>query len=135
MNLDFDKIFSVYEHSLGVRAKRAEMIANNIANADTPGYEARDLDFREILSGFRDSNAMKPVRLSRSNDYHATQLIDSTAMEGLKYRNSTQPSIDGNTVDIHREKTEYAQNALRFQASFNFLNSRINAIKGALRGE
>ena len=135
MNLDFDKIFGMYEHSLGIRAKRAEMIANNIANADTPGYKARDLDFREILAGFKGGDAMRPVRLARSNEHHATQLIDSTALEGLKYRSSTQPSIDGNTVDIHREKTEYAQNALRFQASFNFLNGRITAIKGALRGE
>lgn len=130
----FDSIFGIHEQALQVRSKRAQLIANNIANADTPGYKARDIEFSEVLLKQMRGSSMSPSM--RSTDArHVNNLIDSTAMEGLKYRNPMQPSIDGNTVDMNIEKAEYAENTLRFQATFTFLNGRVKGILGALRGE
>ncbi len=130
----FDSIFGIYEQAVNVRTKRAEIIANNIANSDTPGYKAKDIDFRSVLSGQMASQRVSG-QMRLTDDQHVTQLIEPTAISGMKYRNPVQPAIDGNTVDMNVEKSRYAENALRFQASFTFLNGRIKGIMGAIRGE
>lgn len=118
-----DKLFGIHEQALHVRSKRAELIANNIANADTPGFAAKDIDFRKVLQQYE---AQAPK---------TTPLIESDFMEGLMYRKPFQPSLDKNTVDVQLEKSEYLDNSLRFQASLRFLDGRIKGILQALRGE
>ena len=127
-------IFGIYEKSLMVRTKKAEIIANNITNADTPGYKARDLDFKEVLGRYVRNQPMLG-HMSKTSDMHVGSLIEASSMEGVKYRQSMQPSLDGNSVDMHVEKTAYTENALRLEASFTFLNGKIKGIMGALRGD
>lgn len=134
MGLSLDKALSIYPQTLALRTKRAEILANNIANEDTPGYKARDLDFSQVLKNTT-HQGISPARPMTTHAGHKIGLLQTDSMEGLKYRLPHQPAIDGNTVDGEKEKAEYAQNSLRFQASFQFLNSAVKGIIGALRGE
>lgn len=134
MPQSLDNIFGVYEKALMTRSKRAEVIANNLANVDTPGYQARDLDFKKIL---RNEVQGQPLvkDMSVTSRSHVNQLLEPSSIDGIKYRTRMQTSLDGNSVDAYIEKAEYADNALRLQASFTFLNGRVKAIKDALRGD
>lgn len=109
-----DKIFGIHGDALKVRQQRMNMIASNIANAATPGYKARDVDFGE---------AMREVQAGGG-------------MEGaVRYRIPLQTSMDGNTVELVNEQTQYAENALDYRASLEFLKGRINTLTRALKGE
>lgn len=134
MTINFQAALGVHDQALALRSQRAEVLANNIVNADTPGYQARDMDFDKLLS-FAASNMQSP---RVTNERHFSTAINASASgpdNGLLYRNPHQPSIDGNTVDLQIEQAEYAKNALRFQASFTFLNSKVRGVMTALRGE
>ncbi|MFC3150016.1 flagellar basal body rod protein FlgB [Litoribrevibacter euphylliae] len=131
MAITFDNALGIHPSALGVRVDRAEIIANNLANADTPGYKARDIDFRAILN--QEADKMSSVKLDKTDDQHIDGLLSPD--EGLKFRNPHQPAIDGNTVETQVEHTEYMQNAMRYQATFNFLNSKFKGLTGAIKGE
>ena len=133
MAVNIDKALGIYPQTLALRTKRAEILANNIANQDTPGFKSRDIDFQQMLANATSSLSPSKARTTHMN--HKSGLIDSSGFEGLKFRNAVQPSIDGNTVDAELEKAEYAKNSLRFDASFNFLNGTVKGIMGAIRGE
>lgn len=134
MAISLDKALGLYENSLTLRSMRSEVIANNIANADTPGYKARDIDFQSMLAN-RMQEVTADVGMAKTQSGHQNGNFDAAGFNGLKYRNPTQPSIDGNTVDGEIEKTAYTRNAMRFQSSFLFLNGGIKGIIGAIRGE
>lgn len=134
MAISFDKALGVHAHAMQLRADRSAVLANNIANADTPGYQARDIDFKQMLQA-RMGNAEGNLELKTSNPNHANGLIQADSINGLKYRIPTQPSIDGNTVDVQVERAEFARNTLEYQAAFTFLNSRVKGLKSAIRGE
>ncbi|MGM0450269.1 MAG: flagellar basal body rod protein FlgB [Pseudomonadota bacterium] len=130
--ISFDNAFGVHEDALRLRSQRSEVLANNLANADTPGYKARDIDFEAALQqaqGQQDGMAM-----AASDSGH----MSGGGAEGdgpeLMYRNPIQPSIDGNTVDSQTEMSKYMRNSMDFQASFQFLNSSIKGLKNALSG-
>lgn len=131
MAITFDKALGIHPQAMGVRVQRAEIIANNLANADTPGFKARDIDFRAILSA--ESDSMSSVRLDKTDNGHMDGLLSPD--EGLKFRNPHQPGIDGNTVETQVEHSEYMQNSMRYQATFNFLNSKFKGLTGAIKGE
>ncbi|QIB51618.1 flagellar basal body rod protein FlgB [Pseudomonas sp. OIL-1] len=134
MSLSFDRALGLHEKALAFRADRAAVLANNIANADTPGYQARDLDFAAVLEAEK-TGAGKPFQASQTHSQHMAVdgFIDQAA--GLRYRTAAQPSIDGNTVDTQVEQAKYAENAIEFQASFTFLNSKFKGLMTALRGD
>lgn len=132
MAISFDKALGIHELALNTRVRRAEVLANNLANADTPGYKARDLDFRAILAQ-ADGDA-SGLALDQSNPGHMSA-SDSGADGELMYRNPLQPSIDGNTVDAQQEQSAFMRNAMDYQASFQFLNSSFTGLTKALRGE
>lgn len=134
MAISFDKAFGVHEHALNLRADRSELLANNIANADTPNYKARDLDFHAQLKS-RMGQMSGDLKLKTTNSQHSSQLLQADAINGLKYRTPSQPAIDGNTVDLQVERAEFARNTLQYQTAFTFLNSRVNGLKSAIRGE
>ncbi len=126
-----DKIFGVHAQALGLRAQRAELLAANLANADTPNFKAKDVDFRAVLNAESQSAA---VTLARTSEHHvgpSGSLGDLT----LKYRIPHQPSLDGNTVDEQVEKSEFASNAVRYMASLEFLEKRVQGLIRALREE
>lgn len=131
MSITFDKALGVSPLALQVRADRAEVLANNIANADTPNYESRDLDFKAILNG----EQTKLLPMQQTSTGHSASVIDPDFASDLMYRVPTQPSVDGNTVDVQEEMAAYGQNSLAYQASFEFLNRSFKGLKLAIKGQ
>ena len=114
-----DGLFGVHGAALAVRSQRMGVLASNIANASTPGFKARDIDFSQALA-------------SIESDVGGGQTgIDAAT----KYRVPTQTSMDGNTVELNAEQTAFAENAVQYQTTLSFLNGRIGQITRALKGE
>ena len=115
--------------ALQLREQRNNIIGSNIANAATPNYKARDVDFEKILKAQAGESSLR-----RSNEAH---YLDATTATGqtLKYRQSMNPSADGNTVEMAVEQMEFAENSMRYVSSLTFLNSRISGLISAIRGE
>ena len=132
MAISLERALGLHEQALNFRIQRAEVLANNIANADTPGYKARDLDFGLVLA---QANESQHVRMNTTSNKHLNGLVDSDGDSQMLYRNPSQPSIDGNTVDDEAETAQYMENAMQFQASFRFLDGRFKAVISAIRGE
>ncbi len=132
MAISFDKALGIHAQALEVRTQRAEILANNLANADTPGFKARDIDFRRILQ--EQMGAQDGLRLSTTDGQHLPH-GNAQAADALLYRAPLQPSVDGNTVETQREVAEFSKNALDFQASFQFLNSKFKGLTSAIKGE
>ena len=124
-------IFGVYGEALKLRGQRASVLATNLANAETPGYKARDFDFNQVLAK-RVGNEAGLTTTSRSHITATSQPLGALVM---RYRMMSQPSLDGNTVDIQKERAEFMQNSMRYQASLRFLNGRIRGLMTAIRGE
>ncbi|MBD9416476.1 flagellar basal body rod protein FlgB [Pseudomonas sp. PDM16] len=135
MSISFANALGIHETALGFRAQRAEVLASNIANADTPHYKARDLDFAAVLAEQNDKQGGKHFGLSRTNSQHIAADGIELADPALRYRTPFHPSIDQNSVDMQQEQANYAENAVQFQASFTLLNSKFKGLVGALRGE
>ncbi|MFF7708587.1 flagellar basal body rod protein FlgB [Pseudomonas sp. NPDC007930] len=136
MGISFDQALGIHEQALNFRAKRAEVLANNIANADTPNYKARDMDFSSVLASQAQKTSGGTFSLERTNANHIeADGFDESADSTLKYRVPSQPSMDQNTVDAQIENSNYAQNAVDFQASFTLLNNKFKGLVTALKGE
>ncbi|MEZ5525470.1 MAG: flagellar basal body rod protein FlgB [Pseudomonadales bacterium] len=132
MAISFEAALGIHDKALAFRSQRAEVLANNIANADTPGYQARDLDFRQVLA---QATGNGDINLKRTNGRHLANANTAGMGAELQYRVPMQPSIDGNTVDLQIEQAEYTENAIDFQASFTFLNSKLSGLMRAIKGE
>lgn len=132
MAITFDNALGIHEQALTARSRRAEVLANNLANADTPGFKARDVDFQAMLDKATEST--QGLAMSRTHDSHL-DVSGSGLSQELLYRVPHQPSIDGNTVDAQQEQTRYMRNAMDFQASFQFLNSKFSGLKKAITGQ
>lgn len=132
-----DKIsdhLNFFQQSLGLRAKKVEVIASNIANADTPGYKAVDFDFGKALQG-QLRTSQSGLALATSNERHlAAQGHASVDEGGLQYRSAVQPSLDGNTVDMDVERAAFTDNAMKYQSTLTFLNRRISGLMDAIKG-
>jgi len=120
MSIDFSQALGLHADALKVRAERAKVLASNIANESTPGYQARDLDFAARLQ-------------ARSQDEDSLSL-DTEASE-LLYRVPNQAAQDGNTVELGVEQAAFSQNAADFQASLTFLNMKLKGLAKAIAGQ
>lgn len=129
--MQFEDPFGIHERALLLRSQRAEVLAANLANADTPGYKARDFDFKSLLAGEVDAAS----RVRTTNPMHIQPDADLVPAAQLLYRTPMQPSLDGNTVDTELEHTAFSANAIEYQASLTFINAQIGAIRKALKGE
>lgn len=109
-----DGLFGIHSTALALRSERMSLLASNIANAATPNYRARDLDFQAALQNAQTG-----------------QSVDSA----LRYRVPLQPSLDGNTVEMSVEQTQFAENAIAYRASLSFLQGRVGTVMRALKGE
>lgn len=134
MPISFEAAFGPHPDALALRAERMNILANNIAHADTPGYQARDIDFRTVLSQ-RVGEAGEPGLRVRST--HSGHVEASTAFGSpeLMYRQAWMPSPDSNTVDVQIEQAEMAENNIQWQAAYRFLSGRITGLRTAIRGE
>lgn len=118
--------------ALNLRAERSEVIAGNIANADTPHYKARDFDFRAAMTG---ATLRADLRLARTSNVHLDPKAGASGGPRLQYRNPVQPSIDGNTVEMDAEVGRFSDNAMRYQASLTFMSDEIRMLQTALQGQ
>ncbi|WP_267347686.1 flagellar basal body rod protein FlgB [Sphingomonas sp. GM_Shp_2] len=112
-----ESLFGVHGAALEVRSQRMGLLASNIANASTPGFKARDLDFGAALKAVEAGNT------------------GADLSGAIGYRVPTQTSFDGNTVELNEEQTAFAENAVQYQSTLSFLNGRISTITRALKGE
>lgn len=132
MAISIDSALGIHAEALRLRERRAEVLASNLANADTPGFKAQDLDFRSILA----RQAGTGIRLASTDSQHLSgHKSETTAIHELQYRIPTQPSLDGNTVDPHLEKAAFADNTVRYQTTLMLLGSKISGLRNAIRGE
>ncbi|MFK8083247.1 MAG: flagellar basal body rod protein FlgB [Granulosicoccus sp.] len=139
-----DKFLATHADALHMRARRTKVLASNIANADTPNFKARDLAFAEVLHdvkkpgvGYFSKNKSKTLSgstLLTTNSRHISKDTPS-ANARLMYRQPQQASLDGNTVDKDLEQARFAENAVRYQASLEFINSRVGGLMRTLRSE
>ena len=121
--------FEVYSNALRIRNNRNEILASNIANAATPNFKARDLDFEVELA-----NALSVGPLKTSKDGHIA-LASKNLPGKVQYRKPLHPSMDGNTVELSIEQTEFDENTMRYQTTLNFINSKLSGLMSAIRGE
>ncbi|MFV0456105.1 MAG: flagellar basal body rod protein FlgB [Pseudomonas sp.] len=135
MSISFDKALGIHEKALGFRAQRAEVLANNIANADTPNYKARDLEFSSVLAAQAAKSQQDSFGVNLTNEKHIAAEGLEIADPSLRFRTPHHASLDQNTVDLQIEQSTYAENAIDFQASFTLLNSKFKGLMSALRGE
>ncbi len=136
---DLDAHLGVHADALRLRSQRAELIANNLANADTPDFKARDLDFRAAMANAGGGTG-GALHLATSQggsmgaggaDTASNASVDSA----LRYRTALAPSLDGNTVDVQIEQAAFAENAVHYQATLSFLNARFRSLMTALTGQ
>lgn len=124
MSIDIDKALGVHAQALDLRVQRSEILAANLANEDTPGFQARDLDFARELQ-----RADSPFDIG---DISAR--IDGKSVPQLMYRTPMQSSLDGNTVDLSMEQSNFSKNSMDFQTSLTFLDMKFRGLKQAIEG-
>lgn len=124
MSIDFSKAAGVHDDALRLRAERTKVLASNIANVSTPGYQARDLDFAASLTS-----------ALGSSDGFTGELPLDTGGQDLLYRVPYHPSQDGNTVELGVEQASFAQNALDFQTSLTFVQMKLKGLAKAIDGQ
>lgn len=129
----FDNAFGIYEKSMQLRAERSEVLAANLANAETPGYKARDFDFHAALKG--EMQLRKSVGLTTTHTKHIEAEGSIGPNFNMQFRVPHQASLDGNTVEAEREQVEFGSNALSYQASLRFLDGRIKGLITAIKGQ
>ncbi len=109
-----DQELAFVQSALDLRARRQELIAANIANADTPNYKARDIDFQTALRSAMGASA-GPLAMTRTASNHLAGVGGSGGGGAVQYRTALQPSLDGNTVDSDVERAHFAENAMHYQ--------------------
>ena len=139
MALNLDTYLGVHAQALKLRETRTELLARNLANADTPGFKAQDLDFRAALAASTGA-AGAPGVLQATQAGHIGAIAGGGLEAGstsafLKYRTPLAPSLDGNTVDAQLEQAAFADNAVRYQATLQFLSSKFRSLMTAITGQ
>lgn len=131
MAISFDAALMENPQILRLREKRSEILASNLANADTPDYKARDLNFKSV---FQQTLAAKGSDLQRTQQGHLTAPNNMLGAQ-LLYRNPQQASLDGNTVEEHIEQAKYAENALQYQFTLMSISDDFKGLMTAIKGQ
>ena len=132
-----DAAFNFHQQALSLRHERQQVLASNIANADTPGYKARDMDFTSALERAMQTagGGGEGLALEQTASRHLAGQAPALPRGDLLYRVPDQPSLDGNTVDMDRERAQFADNSVRYQAALTFIGRRIQGLKSAMQPE
>ena len=133
MPLDINQIFAPHERVLTAASQRMELLAANMANADTPNYKARDIDFKAALQTAEQAPTVT-LASTRQGHIQGAGAGAATGRADALYRIPDQPSMDGNTVDAQKESAAIAETATRYQASLTFLDQRIRNLRMAITG-
>lgn len=130
MAINLDKLMGFHHKALQIRTDRMEVLAGNLANANTPGYKARDIDFQKAMKSAQQTQGQ---RLTRTHDNHIKGSMQGSGE--TQFRIPNQPDTgDGNTVDVQIERNTFLDNGLRYQAGMEFLNGKIKGMKKAISG-
>ena len=125
----FDNVFGIHENALKLRERRLNVLTENIANADTPNYTARDIDFKSVMRATQ--SGAKDMATTHKSHIDAGKL----GKDGLVYRNPLNPAADGNTVELSVQQSEFGKESTRYTATMQFIENRIGGVRRALRGE
>jgi flagellar basal-body rod protein FlgB len=128
-----DNAFAFQEKALGLRAYRQQVLAGNIANADTPNYKARDFDFSSALKEAVAGRASGGLAMASTDSQHLSGSAD-LGLARLMYRTPSQSSVDGNSVDMDMERGEFTENAVRYEAGLTFISNQIKLLMAATQG-
>ncbi|WP_413436812.1 flagellar basal body rod protein FlgB [Sulfuriferula sp. GW1] len=130
-----DEYLRFQETALSLRAQRQQLLASNIANADTPNYKARDIDFSSALQNALTPAGQAPSELAKTSAVHLNA-PGTTGSSGtpVLYRSVQQGSVDGNTVDMDTERNQFADNAIRYEASLTMISGQIKSLLAAIQG-
>ena len=128
-----DATFRFHQDAANLRAYRQQLIASNIANADTPNFKARDINFRTALEGAFEARAARLVTTAPNHIASPNGGAPSAAGE-LQYRTAVQGSVDGNTVDMDVERSQFADNAIHYEANLTFIGDQIKIMRAAIQG-
>jgi len=131
MSQPIDNLFGMHTGAMALWQRRTEVLASNLANADTPGYLARDVDFRKALAA-AGGNGDGSLPLAAPTPGQVDPVAQ--ARDTLAYRVPTQPSMDGNTVDAQQEQAAFAANSVHYQASMAFITAQIRMLRTAISG-
>jgi flagellar basal-body rod protein FlgB len=134
MSNSIDDMFRFHQTALNLRAARQELIASNIANADTPNYKARDIDFTSAMKSALQGGGDALAVAKTAPGHLAGGAGESVMGAPVMYRKPVQPSADGNTVDMDVERAQFADNALRYEASVRFVSDKAKDVLAALQG-
>ncbi|MEO6078246.1 MAG: flagellar basal body rod protein FlgB [Steroidobacteraceae bacterium] len=141
MAVNLDSYLGVHATALKLREQRTELLARNLANADTPGYKAQDLDFQAAMSAIASPGGSDALRMTQSAHAGAAGAAGAATLEPgstaafLRYRTPLAPSLDGNTVDAQLEQAAFAENAVHYQATLSFLSSKFRSLMTAITGQ
>ena len=129
-----DNVLAFQEKALGLRAHRQQVLAGNIANADTPNYKARDFDFSTALKNAVEGRASGGgLSLAATSTRHLQGTADSGPVR-LMYRTPAQASADGNTVEMDAERAKFSENAIQYEAGLTFIGGKIKTLLSAIQG-
>lgn len=134
MPTKIDSYLGVHATALKLRSQRTEVLAANLANADTPGYRARDIDFKAALAQAGTPGAGVHLATTRAG-HISNNPVNGTGGTELKYRVPLAPALDGNTVDTQLEQAAFAENTVRYQATLQFLSSKLRGLMTAITGQ
>ena len=132
MAISIDNTFGMHEKAMHLQSRRAQLLSQNLANSDTPGYKAKDIDFKSALKSMERGDFEKPLRATQSG--HIQPKGHFMGVEAM-YRNPTQSSLDGNTVEPHVEMGEFTENSMRYLMTLRIMSGKINGMLSAIRGE
>jgi flagellar basal-body rod protein FlgB len=123
--------------ALSLHAERAKVLASNIANADTPNYQAKDFDFSQALAlaTARTGSPGNATTPARTHPAHLASPGSAEPTPALQYRQPLQSALDGNTVDLDAERAAFSENSVRYEATLRFLNSQIKTMLTAITGQ
>ena len=132
MAISIDNAFGIHENAMHLQTRRAQLLSQNLANSDTPGYKAKDIDFKEALKSASNGNMNKPLQMTQVGHIQPKGFF--MGAESM-YRQPTQSSLDGNTVEPHVEMGQFSDNSMRYLMTLRIMSGKINGLLSAIRGE
>lgn len=134
MKTQLDRALQFHQTAINLQAQRQQMLASNMANADTPNYKARDIDFRSALQGAL-GQRIGPLALATTSSRHADSAESMPFGAFAGYRRDFQSSVDGNTVNMDVERAAFAENSVHYEASVTFINGLLSGMRTAITGQ
>lgn len=135
MATSINSLFGIHENALHLQSRRAQLLAQNMANSDTPGYKAKDIDFKAALQSAANGNMSVALNATQGGHIQPKGYNKSMGDAEQFYREPMQPSLDGNTVEPHIEMAEYTDNSMRYLMTLRIMTGRLNQMLSAIRGE